>query len=34
VLDKGQIVATGTHQQLLQSSELYQRLAAGQFGAD
>lgn len=31
VLEDGQIVAEGTHTQLLETSELYQRLAAGQF---
>ena len=31
VLDKGQLVATGTHEELMQSCELYQRLASLQF---
>lgn len=31
VLDRGQVVALGKHQELLQQSELYQRLAALQF---
>ncbi len=34
VMDQGQLVASGTHQQLLQQSELYQRLAALQFGEE
>ncbi|WP_327125176.1 ABC transporter ATP-binding protein [Nitrincola sp. A-D6] len=34
VMDQGQLVASGTHQQLLQQSDLYQRLAALQFGDD
>jgi ATP-binding cassette subfamily B protein len=33
VLNYGRVVATGTHAQLLQSSPLYARLAALQFGA-
>jgi ATP-binding cassette subfamily B protein len=33
VLDQGQLVAIGTHTQLLQSSPLYARLAELQFGA-
>lgn len=33
VLEGGRIVGSGTHQQLLQDSPLYQRLAAGQFGS-
>jgi len=32
VLDKGQLVAKGTHQQLLHSSNLYARWAELQFG--
>ena len=31
VLDRGQLVATGTHESLLQSCELYARLARLQF---
>ena len=31
VLDHGQIIAIGTHQELLQTNELYARLAALQF---
>jgi len=31
VLDQGQLVATGTHEELMQSCELYQRLASLQF---
>ncbi|MGL4563790.1 MAG: ATP-binding cassette domain-containing protein, partial [Halioglobus sp.] len=31
VLDQGRLVATGTHAQLMQSCELYQRLASLQF---
>ncbi len=31
VLDQGQVVATGTHEELLQSSDLYSRLARLQF---
>ena len=31
VLDAGKLVATGTHEQLLQSCELYARLASLQF---
>ena len=34
VLDQGQLVAIGTHTQLLQSSPLYARLAELQFGAN
>lgn len=37
VMDQGQLVATGTHEELMQSCELYQRLASLQFrdtGAD
>ena len=33
VLDRGRIVASGTHADLLESSPLYQRLAALQFSA-
>jgi ATP-binding cassette subfamily B protein len=33
VLDRGRIVASGTHSELLESSPLYQRLAALQFAA-
>jgi ATP-binding cassette subfamily B protein len=33
VLDRGRIVASGTHAQLLDASPLYQRLAALQFNA-
>jgi ATP-binding cassette subfamily B protein len=33
VLDRGRIVASGTHAELLESSPLYQRLAALQFSA-
>jgi ATP-binding cassette subfamily B protein len=32
VMDRGQIIASGTHQELIDSSELYARLAALQFG--
>ncbi len=32
VMDKGQLVAIGTHEELLESSPLYQRLAKLQFG--
>jgi ATP-binding cassette subfamily B protein len=31
VLDEGKVVATGTHEELLQSSKLYARLAKLQF---
>ena len=31
VLDQGQLIATGTHEELMQSCELYQRLASLQF---
>jgi ATP-binding cassette subfamily B protein len=31
VMDQGQLVATGTHEELMQSCELYQRLASLQF---
>ena len=31
VMDQGQLIATGTHDQLMQSCELYQRLASLQF---
>ena len=31
VLDQGQVVATGSHQELLRDSELYARLARLQF---
>ncbi|RLA44931.1 MAG: ABC transporter ATP-binding protein [Gammaproteobacteria bacterium] len=34
VMDHGGVVARGTHQQLLQESELYARLAAAQFSSD
>ena len=34
VMDDGQVVASGTHTQLLSSSPLYARLAALQFTAD
>ncbi len=34
VMDEGQIVATGTHEELLQQEGLYQRLAKLQFGDD
>jgi ATP-binding cassette subfamily B protein len=33
VMDHGRVVAQGTHAQLLESSPLYARLAALQFGA-
>jgi ATP-binding cassette subfamily B protein len=32
VMDQGEVVASGTHQQLVGSSELYARLAKLQFG--
>jgi ATP-binding cassette subfamily B protein len=32
VMDHGRIVASGTHAQLIESNELYSRLAALQFG--
>jgi ABC-type multidrug transport system fused ATPase/permease subunit len=31
LMDKGQIIATGTHESLIESSALYQQLAAQQF---
>ena len=31
VLDQGRLVATGTHEELMRSCELYQRLASLQF---
>jgi ATP-binding cassette subfamily B protein len=34
VLDRGKLVATGTHHSLLASSPLYQRLASLQFRED
>jgi ATP-binding cassette subfamily B protein len=34
VMDQGQPVAAGSHQQLLSSSELYSRLAKLQFSTD
>ena len=33
VMNHGRVIATGTHQQLIQSSALYARLAELQFGA-
>ena len=30
-MDQGQLVATGTHEELMQSCELYQRLTSLQF---
>jgi ATP-binding cassette subfamily B protein len=34
VLDQGRLIATGSHQSLLQDCELYERLASLQFGAE
>ena len=34
VMEHGEIIATGSHQQLLQSSPLYQRLCELQFNKD
>jgi ATP-binding cassette subfamily B protein len=34
VMDEGKIMAEGTHDELLQSSELYHRLASLQFNTD
>jgi ATP-binding cassette subfamily B protein len=31
LMDKGQIIATGTHESLIENSALYQQLAAQQF---
>ena len=32
VMERGRIVAIGTHEELIQSNDLYSRLAALQFG--